>query len=371
MQILKYFFLLFLLSCVATTIFIATQKGDFEIKRSKVINAPRNTVYQYINDLSNWPNFNKGMINDPNLKVTYSKNSSGIGASSLWTGVEGSGDIQTISTKTNENIFQKVNNNGTVSNVSWHFKDTVGGTKVTWKTIGKLSFELKFYATLKGGVEKNIGKSFEESLLNLDKILDYETNTYSVKIEGEVSKTTTHYLSQTFHTKVANIGKNSKIVFNTILEYCSKNGIATYGKPFIIVYKYDKPQEIAKVSFCIPIPNELIVTEKNIKYGKLNSFPAIKTILKGDYSHVKQALSEINAYYTQKAILRDKNFSHLEIYTIGRNEINQPSKWVTYIYTPIVKKVVTIPTTRPYQVKNQPQPETIAPEVTEEDPLDF
>lgn len=372
MQILKYLFLLFLLSCVATTIFIATQKGDFEIERSKVINAPKNTVFHYINDLENWPNFNKGMIDDPNLKITYSTNTTGNGASCVWSGVDGSGDIQTIRTKNNESITQKVNNNGTKSEVSWQFKDTVGGTKVTWKTKGKLSFELKFYAVLKGGVEKNIGKVFEESLINLDKILDYETNTYSVKNEGEVTKTATYYLSQTFSSKVTNIAKNSKIVFSKILDYCSKNGIATYGKPFLMVHLFDKTHETAKITFCIPVQNEILVgPETGIKSGKLESFPAIKTILKGDYSHINQALSETNAYFTKKAIIKDPKFSHLEVYTIGRNEIKQPSKWVTTIYSPILKKTTPQNLVVPNPTKKQTKTEVVIPEETEEDQLDF
>ena len=58
MQILKYLFLLLLLSLVATTIFVATQKGEFQLERSKIINAPKTAVFNYVNDYQNWPNFN-------------------------------------------------------------------------------------------------------------------------------------------------------------------------------------------------------------------------------------------------------------------------------------------------------------------------
>ena len=36
-----------------------------------------------------------------------------------------------------------MNYNGTTSEVFWRFKDTIGGTKVTWRTKGNLSFALK------------------------------------------------------------------------------------------------------------------------------------------------------------------------------------------------------------------------------------
>ena len=53
MKILKYLFLLLLLSLVALTVFVATQKGIFSVERSKVINSPKATVYNYVNDFRN------------------------------------------------------------------------------------------------------------------------------------------------------------------------------------------------------------------------------------------------------------------------------------------------------------------------------
>ncbi len=352
MQILKYLFLLLLLSLVATTIFVATQKGEFQLERSKIINAPKTAVFNYVNDYQNWPNFNSWMLDDNNLKMTYPAITSGKGASCSWTGADGTGDIQTTTLKNNENITQKLNNNGTESEVFWYFKDTVGGTKVTWKTKGNLSFELKMYATLKGGVERNIGSVYEKSLKNLDKVLDYETNTYNVKVIGEVRKTATFYLSQSFHSKVSNINKNSRIVFSKINEYCEKNGIEVYGKPFIIYHNYDATKEIAKLTFCIPVKSEIFSTsDKDIIPGKLASFPAIKTTLKGDYSHLPKALTQTDTYFTNKAIRRDTKFSHIEVYSIGKNESRQPSKWVTFIYSPIQPKVIPTPIVRTIQPK--------------------
>lgn len=356
MQILKYLFLLFLLTVVATTIFVATQKGAFQLERSKVINSPKTAVFNYVNDYQNWPDFNTWMLEDESLKMSYATITSGNGASCSWSGEDGTGDIQTLSTKFNESITQKLNNNGTESEVFWHFKDTVGGTKVTWKTKGNLSFELKMLAALKGGVERNLGSIYEKSLKNLDKILDYEMNTYSIKVVGEVRKTATNYISQSFSSKVININKNSRIVFSNIIEYCTKNGIEIYGKPFIIYHFYDAKKETAKLSFCIPVKNDIIPTsESGFLSGKLPSFPAIKTVLKGDYSHLQKAIEQTNTYFNTKVIPREAKFSHIEVYTIGRNELRQPSKWVTYIYTPIKPKVVpTATAVRPLTPKKEP-----------------
>jgi len=44
-----------------------------------------------------------------------------------------------------------------------------------------------------------------------------------------------------------------------------------------------------------------------------------------------------------KKILTGTTFSHLEIFTIGKNESLSPSKWQTDIYFPIAPKVVPTP----------------------------
>ena len=368
MQILKYLFLLLLLSIVATTIFIATKKGEFQLERSKVINSPKAAVFNYVNDYQNWPDFNSWMLEDKDLKMSYPTTTAGSGTSCSWRGAESAGDIHTLDTKFNESITQKLNNNGTESEVFWHFKDTVGGTKVTWKTKGNLSFELKMLAALKGGVERNLGSIYEKSLKNLDKILDYEMNTYSVKVVGEVRKTATPYLSLSLSSKVSNVNKNSKIIFSKITDYCTKNGIEIYGKPFIIYHFYDATKETVKLSFCIPIKNEIVPTsESGFQAGKLASFPAVKTILKGDYAYLQKAIDQTNTFFNTKVIPRGTKFSHLVVFALGRNELKQPSKWITYIYTPIKPKVIPVPIVRPLTPKKEP----VTTPIEEEIPAEF
>jgi hypothetical protein len=68
MRILKYLFLLFLLALFATTVYIATIKGDFEVERSIIIKSPRTTVFNYVNDFRNWETFGSWKKEDPKSK---------------------------------------------------------------------------------------------------------------------------------------------------------------------------------------------------------------------------------------------------------------------------------------------------------------
>lgn len=335
MKILKYLFLLLLLSLVALSIFVATQKGDFTVERSKIINSPKSAVFNYVNDYKNWKDFGSWTTEDPEMKINYPQKTIGKDGSYSWEGKEGNGNMKTIFVKENDSIAQNMNYKGTPSNVFWSFKDTVGGTKVTLKTTGKMSFLFKIYTAFNGGVDKVIGGMYEQTLANLDKTLDYEINTYSIKVDGLVKKTQTFYLYQTFTSEISKVIKNFRIVTPKIITFCEKNNLPLAGKPFVIYHTYDLVNGLTKISIGVPIKNQIYTSEgSDLLTGKLEAYDAVKTTLTGDYSHIMQALDNAKAYRNAKQIVADPSLSHIEVYTIGKTETKSPSKWVTEIYYP-------------------------------------
>ena len=343
MRILKYLFLLLLLSFVALSIFVATQKGDFTVERSQIINSPKSNVFNFVNDYRNWEDFGSWITEDPEMKINYPGETIGPGASYSWEGKDGTGDMTTLFVKENDSIAQKMNYGGTESSVFWKFKDTVGGTKVTWKTIGKMSFSTKVYTAFNGGINYIIGKMYEKSLINLDKTLDFELNTHTVKVDGLAKKAGTFYLKQTFTSKISSVTKNSRIVFYKIITFCKQNNVELNGKPFIIYHTYDLANGLTKLSFCVPIKSQILTSSgSDILADKLEPFDGVKTTLTGDYSHIKKALDKTKEYINANRITIDPVFSHLEIFTKSRSEIKNPSKWVTEIYYPIKPKVIPV-----------------------------
>ena len=344
MRILKYLFLLLLLSLVASSIFVATQKGDFTVERSKVINSPKEVVFNYVNDYKNWEDFGSWIAQDPEMKINYPQNTIGKGAYYSWEGKEGNGNMKTIFVKENDSIAQKMNYEGTVSNVFWSFKDTVGGTKVTWKTTGKMSFLFKIYTTFNGGIEKVIGNMYEKSLANLDKTLDYEINTFAVKVDGLTKKPETFYLHQTFTSEISKVIKNFRIVTPKIITFCEKNNLLLAGKPFIIYHTYDLVNGLTKISICVPIKNQIYTSEgSDLLTGKLEAYQAVKATLTGDYLHLKKAMNKTLEYINANRIATDPSLSHIEVYTINKTDTKSPSKWVTEIYYPTKPALMTKP----------------------------
>ncbi|MBZ4033420.1 transcriptional regulator [Flavobacterium sp. 17A] len=371
MKILKYLFLFALLSFVALTVFVATQKGNFSVERSKVINSPRSTVYNYLNDFRNYEDFESWSVEDPTIKMTYANKTSGNGASFYWDGADGKGNAVTLKTKDGESIDQKMQYDGTEADVNWVLKDTLNGkTKVTWKGKGTMSFLFKIYTSLHGGADKVIGTIYEKSLANIDKNLDYETKTYAVKVDGVVKKEETPYIRQTFTSEIAKVNKNARIVIPKLIHFSETNGLSANGKPFIIYHTYDTKTGLAKISICLPINKEISISSgSDILSGKLNGFDAVKTTLNGDYSHRDEAIAKTTAYINNQKMIPDFSWSHLEIWTLSKLDVKGSSKLVTEIYFPIKPKVVPVATEPTYtpQTTNSTQ-EEVQNETSSEQP---
>jgi len=344
MKILKYLFLLALLSLVALTVFVATQKGIFSVERSKVINSPKATVYNYVNDFRNYEDFESWSAEDPTIQFTFPNKTAGNGASFYWAGDEGQGNAITLKAVEGESIHQKMKYDGTEADVNWTFKDTLAGkTKVTWKAKGTMSFLFKIYTALNGGSDKVIGTIYEKSLVNIDKNLDYETKTYAIKVNGVVKKTETAYIKQTFTSEIPKINKNARIVIPKLIHFSETNGLSTIGKPFIIYHTYDTAKGLAKISICLPINKEILTSAgSDILAGKLNGFEAVKTTLTGDYTHLNEAIAKTTAYINKEKLTPELAWSHLEILAISKLDVKSPSKLMTEIYFPIIPKIVPV-----------------------------
>ena len=344
MRILKYLFLLLFLILIGLTVFVSTQNASYDVTRSKVIKNPKTTVFNYINDFRNWETFASWIQNDESIKFNYPELTMGKGASCSWTSDEGDGNLTTYFVKDNDSIAQKMLQNGEQSTVYWKFKDTIGGTKVTWRSKGKLDFKSKVFAFFRGGINSVVGDSYEKSLENLNKTLDYEINTYKIKINGIVNRPGGFYLKQFMHCKQKEVDRYIKILVPRMERFFEKNKLVKNGKPFIIYHKYDRANDFVGFSVCMPVRDSIhILPGSDIQSGEMANYTSLKTTLVGDYSHTQMAWKKAFDYISKNHYERNTSGQVIEVYVKGRNDIKSPSKWITEIYVPVYPKAATKP----------------------------
>lgn len=341
MRILKYILLIILLLTIGLIVFVATQSANYNITQSIVIKSAKTTVYNYLIDYRNWETFDSRLSENNNI-INYAESTWGKGSWVSWKGTT-SGLIQTVAFNENDSIFQKNVLNGENSKVTWKFKDTIGGTKVMWKTEGKLDFKSKVSAFFSGGIKKVMISEFEERMIELDKTLNYEMNSFTIKDIGLVNRVGTYYLKQTINCKESSINKNIKILLPRLKKFFEEKNIRINGKPFIMYSNIQPNNSIFQVSICLPVKDSLFTSPKSeIQVGKLEGYTAMKTRLIGDYSHTKKAWKSGFNYLAKNKISVNPAIQISEVYWKEMESTRYPSKWETDIYIPVLPKKAVI-----------------------------
>lgn len=336
MRIVKYLFLLILLILIGASVYIATQKGDFVIERSTVIKVPKEVVFNYVNDYRNWEEWGSWKEDDKSMQFTYPDNTVGQGASYAWKGSDSEGEMKTVFVKQNDSIAQKITTGSDEYTSNITFKDTVGGTKVTWRSTGSVDFMTKVYATFNGGINKMMNTMYERSLNNLNKVITKEINTFSVEVDGIVEKPSTFYVKQTATTKLKDMQSSLNPMLQKMITFFKNNTMTMNGRPFVIYESVDTQAGTITFSVCGPLKEEIFLAAgSDISVAKLEGFSALKTTLTGDYSHRDEAIKKAKEHISKNNINQNTALKYIDIYAKNASDVKSPSKWVTEILIPV------------------------------------
>lgn len=344
MKIIKYIFLLVVLALVGISVYIATQNGDYTIKRSTFIKVPKYIVFNYINDYRNWDQWLDLNTESADVKFNFPENTIGQGGSFTWKNGSEEGIIQSAFVKENDSIAQKINIDGNKSQAALLLKDSIGGTKLSWIVTGSADFKTKIKAAFKGGVETFISKMYQNSLNNVNAIITKEIRNFSVEVVGEVRIDSTYYVKQTATVKLKDMQTKVSPMLQKMDQFFKNGNMQMNGKPFIIYESSDAANGTITFSVCGPLKEEIFVSDpSDVTIAKLQPFTALKTILKGDYSHRNEALKKALAYISEKKINRNSALKFIDIYKVNASDEKSPSKWITEVLIPIQATVVAPP----------------------------
>lgn len=335
MKSLKYIFFLILIAIIGSSVYIATLDSSFNINTSKFIKVPTSIVYKNINDYKNWKDWGPWYEMDATIVASFPEKTSGVGASYSWTGADGNGSMKTLSTIENNEIIQQIDfGSGSTPEVYWKLTKVEGGTEVIWGMKGNNTFSEKIYWLINGGIEKNMLPMYKRGLELLELQLLKEMDKHSVVYKNEVDYGGGYYLYQTISCRNEDAAKHLQKMLPEIADYMATNHIQASGKPFSLNHQVDFENNTVMFSVCVPV-KERIITEGTILTGFLAPQKTFKAIFKGNYKFLPTIWPEIYANLEEggfEAI--EKGFS-FEIYSIGPEDTENPTEWLTEIYIPI------------------------------------
>ncbi|MFK7782264.1 GyrI-like domain-containing protein, partial [Psychroserpens sp.] len=113
------------------------------------------------------------------------------------------------------------------------------------------------------------------------------------------------------------------------------NNVTMAGPPFILYHKWDEENDAAIFSTCVPTNSKIVTDDAEILTGKLESFSAVKTVLKGNYSNLKEAWETTMKYIADNNLEMVEGGSMLETYLSDPMRELNPAKWFTEIYVEV------------------------------------
>ena len=159
---------------------VATRPSAFKIERSLAMSAPREVVFEQVNDFHNWSRWSPWAKLDPHMKVTHSGDPSGAGAVYEWAGNRkaGKGRMEIAQSQPYEciKIILDFLEPIRATNVTeFRFASHGRETQVTWCMAGKRNFGMKAFDLLMN-MDKMVGGDFEKGLTRLKEISEAETS---------------------------------------------------------------------------------------------------------------------------------------------------------------------------------------------------
>lgn len=342
MKVFKYLAFLLLIAIIGTSIYISVQPNTFEVSRTRTIKAPVEVVYNNVIDFKNWEDWSAWVEENPDMKITIPNETKGVGGFYSWEDKDGVGTMKTVETIPNALIVQKMQfTNFPDSQITWIFKpSTNGATHVTWTISSKnLPFRFKAYTVFRGGIEEHIGKLFERSLEKLENATIESMKKYSITVNGVTNHSGGYYLYTTSSCKISELENKIQEMLPKISNYAKKNHITTSGAPFVNYHKWDTENNAVIFSCCIPTTEQVITVEGDgMLTGKFESFKAVKTTLKGDYSHLIEAWETTKKYIPKNGYEFTEEGPMIETYVSDPKNTPNPANLITEIYIAIKVK---------------------------------
>ncbi len=155
MKIIKYVLFLLLILIIAGSIYVATKDGDYQIERTEVMKAPREVVFNEVNNYQTWGAWDPWAREADDMVMNFEEKTSGENSGYSWQSESmGDGSIHTVEATPFSSIHQKLSFETSfgksTSDVYWNFEQISNdSTKVTWGIKGDQSFMEKLAFTLK------------------------------------------------------------------------------------------------------------------------------------------------------------------------------------------------------------------------------
>ena len=184
-----------------------------------------------------------------------------------------------------------------------------------------------------------MGNKIEIGLENLNKALNFEINTFSIKTVGIVAIDSSFCIQKTILCEEKNLRKNISILLPNLLSFFERNGLQQQEAPHASYFTTNESKKIVKLTIGVHVSDSIKLSPNSYYQfvGNKNS-KAVKTILKGDFSHLQTAKDSLFAYTDKNKIVLKYPVEIIEKYIVSKKDTKKQSEWITEIMVSVLEK---------------------------------
>lgn len=345
MKVIKYLFILIIVALAGITGYFALQDGAYQVTETKVINAPRELLYEQVADFNNWKNWNN-FVNRKDLDVTMGQVSQGIGGHLKFNNADLAGKM----TITSEQPLKRVTittsyTAGTRTNdekISIDLAPAANGYKIIWTVKGECSLKEKItnFVTQKN-IEKETRLKFQKSLKNLNAHALKSMSQYTIEPLGIKTTVESYYLGIETVSSIEKFPNALAAQKERLLRYINDNHLVMVGKPVVFYEKIDRDYNAITFRIAVPVPicPNQDPNNPEITCSYKPASDDVVVLLTGNYRHLNEAMEQAERFVIDKN-LEKSGLVPYEVYLIDGSTVQNPAMFKTEVHIPIKRVVV-------------------------------
>lgn len=305
--------------------------AKLEISKSISINASAPHVFEEINNLERWEQWQYWNTLDPEMKITYGEKKEGTGASYSWTAPQlGDGSLTIKESIPDKSIaielkfadspasgFYSLEPDGENTKLNFNFSNDAGMNPIGhWINV-----------FMKGEIEK----SFDYAGEKIKSIAEAKPKfTYTLTEENVPSISYVGIMHTMSPKDPAAISEQTGKMFTELDNALKKAKVTITGHPFCMYPKYT--EESMDFVCAFPVAADAKVPSK-YKVEQTEGGLAVKGVHQGSYNNMQLIHNEIASYIKYKNLT--ESGAPWEVYITDPMMEKDTAKWITEVYYPV------------------------------------
>ena len=315
---------------LAGLLYLACLDGNFEVRRSRLIDASVTDCFDAVVDLKSWPKWSPWLLHEPDARLEYGDSHRGEGGYYSWDRKQvGAGRLTHVSIKPGRSIAQQIEFTRpfrSTSAVGWDFEPQEAGTRVSWEMRGRMPFLFRFLAKK---MEPAIGRDYELGLALLGGYINKAMPHPEITIDGAATLDAFNYWSIPCHGNLRQLESARRSSIETLRAAAGP----AIGMSLTLFQDFDPDSGDYRAELAIPVLDNMPVS--NYQTRKFGGGDYFKLSVRGDLEFLPLAWHALASHCRLFKIKLDRRRPALEIYAEdpGYDRAEKPT--TTTLYLPI------------------------------------